>query len=255
MRSTIVALAIATGASTALADTVSMKFVTTGTGRSVSWHSERYAAMHPSSGGNPDGGSFAGQLLHNIQSADPGAPVGLGDIYTFCTEINQNTSTSYKNFTVGELTDAPVPAPQMSAGAAAAISRLYFYAVDDLALDLQETLTGTIDGQTANNFAAAFQLAIWEIVEDYDESATNKGLSATAGVGTDDFWVRTAGLVTYVNDLLAIARDTTRGSQSLKTLTNPGQQDQIILVPLPTSAGLAAVGLFGVVLAGRRRFA
>jgi len=194
----------------------------------------------------------AGQIKHTVDSSDSSL-VSVGDLLTFCTEIAQTTSGSFHDFDIKNIADAPDPEGALGpigSDKAEAIGRLYHYVVKDLGKDLQSTLD--------NDFAAAFQLAIWEIVEDFDKTAIDGGLAA----GSGDFKVldfsrssgtTASGVSTDFDTLIGVAKDTSLSGLRLGALTNPDRQDQIIIIPLPGTAGLAAFGLAGVGLAARRR--
>jgi hypothetical protein len=94
--------------------------------------------------------------------------------------------------------------------------------------------------------AAAFQLAVWEIV--YESSAhaytLNSGLLAALGTSVTT-------LATANNFLSTMGT----AKASLAALSSPNQQDQLVLVPLPTAAwmGLGLLASAAGVSYARRR--
>lgn len=230
-KATTATLALLAMTAAAYADSVEMRFVGSGQGRAVKVQINGVQQnLH------------AGQLNHEILSrSGPTAPA-VGALVTYCVDIYEFVSTQSQTYQVAELTDAPVAPGNtgMAQHQADAIGRLYTYA----------------NGQqygTNNNFAAAFQIAIWEIVADMDTE------SSTLSVASGDFraFNLNSGTTSYLNTLLAVATDTTIAPlANLRALTNDGAQDQLfdsVVIPLPGAAGLAAVGLAGVGFMARRR--
>ena len=223
---------VAVLATTALAaaDSVQMRFVDAGPGRDVRIRvdGEQYRV-------------HAGQLNHEVLSrTGPSAP-GVGMLTTYCVDVAEWVTRQSQTYQVSELTDAPVGVGSsgMSQATADAIGRLYAHA----------------DGQQFErnrNFSAAFQLAIWEVVADFDPSAD--GLDVTDG----DFraWNINGGTRNHLSTLLAVAADSSLAvNRRLRALTNDGAQDQIfeVVIPLPTTGAMAAVGLAGAGFVTRRR--
>ncbi|GIW74687.1 MAG: hypothetical protein KatS3mg103_1209 [Phycisphaerales bacterium] len=226
----LAAIAVLATTAIAAADSVTMRFVNPGPGRAVNIRIDgEQHYVH------------AGQLNHQILSrSGPSAPA-VGMLATYCVDVAEWVSPQGVTYDVRELTDAPVAGGNngMDAHKAAAIARLYTYA----------------NGQqfsTNNNFSAAFQLAIWEIVADMDTDST------TLSINDGDFraWGLNGGTAGHLATLLAVATDHTIAIRSrLLALTNDGAQDQLfqVAVPLPTTGALAAVGLAGAGLLSRRR--
>lgn len=222
--------AVLATASLAAADTVTMNYVGTGQGRNATIRVDgnRYTV-------------HAGQLVHEVTARNGSTGPALGRLTTFCVDVTEFVSSQSRVYDVSDLTDAPVY--QGNAGMdqhkADAIGRLYSFA----------------DGQqygTSRNFAAAFQIAIWEVVSDMDTEST--ALSVSDG----DFraWNLNSGTTTFLDMLLGVAGDDdVLISNRVMALTNDGSQDQMfeVVVPLPTTGAMAAVGLAGAGFIGRRR--
>jgi len=227
--------ATATAATAAAADTIDVKF--TGTGR----------------GGvakiNIDGSNktvFAGQLHHTLSSGTGDGANLEGDFLTFCADLTQYVTSSTETYDVTDIESLP-DAPEfagMGPDAAQAIAEIYQAAGgDQLAADADNAL------------AMAFQLAVWEIVYDFDEAEGAASLDFDEG----DFRVKKIknGLASSVNDFvddLFAAVGSGASAPGLYGLASNSSQDQIVMVPLPAPAILAATGLLGIA-AVRRRFA
>lgn len=148
----------------------------------------------------------------------------------------------------------------MNQDKADAIGRMYRYAVVTAGFDIFGNLGATaVPGDTSiADFAIAFQLAIWEIVEDFDSGLAGGGL----GSGDGNFQITnfstttetTASAVENWFDILIGVAAGGGAKFTLGALTSETRQDHIILIPLPSSAGLAAAGLIGLAAVRRRRF-
>ena len=136
--------ALALVSSNAAAQNVDMRFLDTGAGTQIKIWSDGY-----------DGRVFAGQLIHEIR--DDRDRDSLSGVYTtFCVDVHQFVTSGFEDYRVSNLTDVPDAHP-MSEGAAQALRDIYAYAADE---QLSES--------ASDSFAAAFQIAVWEIVEDFD---------------------------------------------------------------------------------------
>lgn len=229
---TTIACALAAAAG-ALADDVEMRFRGTANGQIVE--------------GSAKGQSFqvfAGQYKHQVNAASGKGESLIGDIIAFCTEVLQGVEPGFEDtaFDVVDLTEAPDPASdpfgpgQITQAEADAIGRLY------TAADGRQFSQSSAD--TA--FVTAFALAIWEITYD---------LAGGLDLADGDFII-SSDLTGVQGEFDALANAATDTSITpfgkLAALTNPDFQDQIVIIPLPGTAGLAALGLAGVALRRRR---
>ena len=104
------------------------------------------------------GNVFAGQLVHTIT----GGSTYDGPWITFCTDLAQHVSGSSKPFEVVSVEQIPGGSP-MGVEKANALRDLYAYAAGAQLLPT-----------ASNALAAAFQLAIWEVIVDFDASLADQ---------------------------------------------------------------------------------
>ena len=224
----IVLVAVATAAH---ADIVDMHYTGLGSGHRV----KIYAGHRPMN-------TFAGQLIHEVTRADESWPLGVGAQPFFCTDLFQTASGRSNPFTISELTEVPDSQP-MSASTALAVRSLFASASQS-----------QFDTHAPNDLAAAFQLALWEVVSDYDSRLGRSSLDIESG------WFRARdsggnGLSDAVQDRLGTFFDAVAGGErfdgEIFALRSPRAQDQ--LTSIPTSGSTASLCL-GLALAyGRRR--
>lgn len=232
MKTATFALLTAAAVTTAAnADFVDMKFLGTGRGDTV-------RATHL--GSTRD--LFAGQLNHRI-SGGAGATAAMnGDHLTFCSDFYQYVSSSYTQYEIVGLEAIPSSQP-MGAAKAAALRSLYASAG-----------SAALASNANTTLAAAFQVAVWEIVTDFDGTAGSLNLAA------GDFKAsRTNGqafsgaMATQLGDLFAAAVSPAVGGPSMIGLKSGSNQDQILVgfqVPAPGAMAVMGLGALGL---GRRR--
>ena len=165
---------------------------------------------------------------------------------SFCVELVQQVRTGNQyDYEIVDPTQVPSPNGDIDAGMAAEqaamISSLFDQHWDD-----------ATDGSSLN--AAAFQIAVWEIVYEGANVNYGDGQAAATGLSTQNGWFT----ATNNNGATDLADQWLAGlfnngiSAALMGFTSPTAQDQITIVPLPAPVALAGLGLLGVAL-GRRR--
>lgn len=181
---------------------------------------------------------FAGEIVHSARNG-----TGLGTWFngmtlnTFCTEIEQHVSGSWKQFTIsnpGLVTPSNPVAAKTQALA------------DMFALLQTRRTTSAFD----NNMAAAFQIAVWEIVYDFTADAGRSGLSLTTGrfeARNTNGNALSSGIATKVSEFWDAIGGGAR-TQDVFGFHNSTSQDQIV----PTPGGMVLAGL-GLAVMGRRR--
>lgn len=192
-------------------------------------------------------GVTAGELMWTVTASDwVGAKAGE-NIKTFCTDLYQYAGNG--SLAVTKLWDAPVPGPAMGKDRARLIQKLY--------------ASKHSESDDSGDKAAAFQLAIWEIIYDanFNPALVGSGRIA-AGIGIDagDFCLtnQTTTFKNLVNGFLdaAFASATQTKLVALSAphagSSNP-RQDQIYFAPLPTASALAGAGLLAMGARRRRR--
>lgn len=193
--------------------------------------------------------SFAGQLIHDVTQTDPAWGDLLGEQAFFCTDLFQGTSSSTLAYTLTGLTDVPDSQP-MSAATASAVESLFASADQaQFAADAPDDL------------AAAFQLALWEVVADYDDELGRSSLDLSNG------WFRASApsngplsnsVLARLNTLFdAVDAGESFGGQ-VHALRSPAAQDQLFAVAgipasVPTPGSLASFAAGMMLAAGRRR--
>lgn len=230
----ISALAIASAASAGVLD---LQFLSMGAGTEVSLME-----------GADSRDIFVGELEHEISNA-LGADAALNGIhYTFCSDITQSVSASeareYYTSPIEDMPDAPGVAA-MGVMKADAIRALYSSASSVLA-----------GGSLSDEYATAFQLVIYEIVDDFDGSAASIDVGAGYIQATDvGGGALDAGILATISSLtsdLMTALGNGEGSYAgVLGLASATHQDQLVFVPTP--GALALMGLGGLAATRRRR--
>ncbi len=194
--------------------------------------------------GNTTAGLF--QWVVNSSTSDD---ISAGQaLNSFCVELLQNVhvGNSY-DYEVVDPTEVPAPNgfldPGMSTEQASMISSLFDQHWDD-----------ANDGSSLS--AAAFQIAVWEIVYEGGQVDFGDGSSAATGFNTQDGWFTASNNngATDLADQWLASLFNNGVAAALIGFFSPGAQDQITIVPLPAPVALAGLGLLGVGL-GRRRIA
>jgi hypothetical protein len=247
--SVAVAGGIALLGSAAYDDTVSMTFDEVGLGQGVIFKFDGNGDGAFSGGagsGDLIGATVAGRLSWSVQSVTGDAnPYSAGQtLYTFCTEVNQYVGLG-QTYTYDLISAAQAPLSNpMGETAANALGSLFgaYY---------ETAVNGT------NAQAAAFQIAVWEIV--YEMADAVEGLE-DLNVNTGEFRVIAGATArAQANSWLASLAGLLVDGQILG-FGNLSGQDQLALgalagggvVPLPAPVMLAGFGLLGLVLARRR---
>ncbi len=212
--------------SLAIADYVDVSFLGTGSGQTVKITSP-----------SRTGSLFAGQLRHQLSNG----PAGFnGDWITYCTDLAQTVSGSTSQFELVAVDQLP-DRGGMGAAKAQAIQDMYTFAAGS-----------QLSNSTSNDLATAFQLAIWEVVSDFDAGGVANNLSMTAGFFTatmNNGAALSAGISAHISALFAAIG--ANSASDLVGIRSGTRQDQLLQV-IPGPGALALAGL-GMAVAGRRR--
>jgi hypothetical protein len=195
----------------------------------------------------------AGALKHHVQNDSQTFAGAL--LRTFCVDLAQNVVGQVRTYNIQSVASAPEPdAPTGNVGTVRAgfLQSLYYNAMQAGLIDNRGSATDAMTNQQAS----AFQLVIWELAfEDAGVlSAAVGGGSYASLLANDNFEVTSsisAGVASNLNTFFgwAFNGDTLGG---LRAMTSQTAQDQLIIIPLPTTGGLALAGLAGVAIRRRR---
>lgn len=226
-----------------MAGTVTMAF--TGVGKGLSGVNIQYNDGEYSTSVNV----FTGQLKWNVTATNH-PNIALGPMITFCTDIFQFAAS--KTFNVGPLKDAPNSPPNgpgpMGVEKAAMVTHLYsnYYHL-------------VSDSSASATMASAFQIAVWEIVNEELSTVLAGNFSLSSGwfkvgnMGSGDKLTAKNLAISMLNDVkTAWLGDLLKNDYSLAAAMSDSGQDQIVIVPLPPAVLMAGVGLLGA-LGLRRR--
>lgn len=218
---------VAAFASVASANTLELQFLGTGKGRNIKEVLDGKAQD-----------VFAGELRHFARNGTGlGASFNNLTLNTFCTEITQRVSSNWGAFTVTN--------PAWITPANPVIDRTQAVA------DMFALLTTKRASGLTNDAAAAFQIAVWELVYDFDAQTGRSSLDVTAGRFAAKNTNGSALSTAVMNEVNAFFNAIGSGARAgdVFGFANAGTQDQI--VPTPGALALAGVGLLAI--ARRRR--
>lgn len=247
VRTFIACAAVAALAGSASAATIKAKY------EGLAQNTGTYNISMTHSSGTISANVHAGALKHKVQND---SEIFAGQMLrTFCIDIAQNVVGQVRTYDIVSVASAPEPeAPTGAIGAVRAgyLQSLYANAINAGLIDRRGSATDAMTNQQA----AAFQLVVWELA--FEDAGV---LSAAVGLGNykdllkvDAFKV-TNSINTSVFNLTegffewAFSGDALGG---LRAMVSPTAQDQLIIIPLPTGAGLALAGLTGVAIRRRR---
>lgn len=233
-RNLFVSAVVIAAASTAMADTVQMRFVGTGAGRNVRITS-----------GSGTQSVFAGQLIHNF-SGGTGTLTSLsGDRFTYCVDISQSVTSSGRTYNLSTI-------DQLTSANPMGIDRAR--AIDDI---FEAQPFWPTQASVSSDYAAALQLVIWDIITDYNSSSGLSSLGLSSGTfratQTNGSSLSTS-VMTHYNTFVGYIGSVSSSAVTVLGFGNSSCQDQITptaTVPAPASGLLAALG--GLVVARRRR--
>ncbi|TDJ41929.1 MAG: hypothetical protein E2O54_03840 [Gammaproteobacteria bacterium] len=264
----IIGLFAVTG--TSHADQMNMTFGATGVyGEFV------HFTYNPVADGNPaliNGSTTAGKFGWTVEAGE--GPVSFGgrsfndgdQFSTFCTELTEfispgSTYTYYSSAIEDMPSYGQIGAPMM-AFRAGLLQELF----DNHYADATNGISDTIYSDTVE--AAAFQVAVWEIVYEDRLLEVNSGggtpLSVALNVGADNsglnsFVISQNALVVALADewLDALNGDVVAGNTLMGFASDSSEslasQDQVAyFIPLPAPVWMAGMGLLGIII-GRKR--
>lgn len=217
-----IAAVVVAAASAAHADIVNMKFTGTGKGTNIR------AVFH---GTQQD--VFAGQLKHTISGASGWNTYLNGSHITFCSDFNEYVTKTNKPYTIVDI-------PTL-------LTNVAFASDKSNVLGALFGFAGAnaVANAASNDYAAAFQIAVWEIVTDFDPIASGFGLGLTSGNFTARRTNNSALPTSISNQVSAFLNHATAnaaGNPNILGVTNRGAQDQIVIVPAPGAMALAGLG-------------
>lgn len=186
---------------------------------------------------------FAGQLNHRISNGTGLAAALNGDHVTFCSDFYQSVTSSNKQYEVVSVDLIPSSAP-MGAAKAQALRNIYTTAG-----------VNASDSAASNELAAAFQIAIWEIVTDFDGTASSLDLTAGSFKAKKTNGNAFSGsLASALTTIFTAATQAQPNQPNMIGLRSSAAQDQLLagfVIPTPGTATLALTGV--AFAAGRRR--
>lgn len=197
--------------------------------------------------GNTGQNVFSGQLHHTLFDGTGAASALNGNWVTYCTDVYQHVSSGGAEYTVLPVDFVPSSSP-MGDARADAIENMYLFAAG-----LQLTAAAT------NEYATAFQLAVWEIVHDFDAGLGLASLNITGGLfraTKTDGSSLSGGVLSHLSTFFTAAAGAApagEGGRSIMGLASGSAQDQIIATSIPAPGPLALAALGGLCLIPRRR--
>lgn len=237
MNHTTTAIAIIAAATTvASADIVDMKYTGVGAGKNVKIHFN-----------DSSFNAFAGEIEHEIQGAQSPNTFLNGTLYTYCADISEHVATNFSEYEITSVDNVPMTDNMftaMNSTKSSAIRALY-----------ATTYDAHLNREFDDTQAAAFQLTIWEIVNDYNGNESS--IDVTAGSLTfsktngKDIQNSIVNAVEGFKQKMTIGLEAGWGNFSgVVGLANAGAQDQLA-VPAPGAFALLAAG--GLITTRRRR--
>lgn len=219
-------LAVLSLAGAASAQTMDLSFLGTSAGSSVTVTAPGH-----------NGGTFAGQIRFNFANPQGGTPSSfVGNQISFCIELPQGVSSSARTYNyVPTTSPAFVTGNSTTDARRAAVAWLF-------------ERHGNQATSGNNTVAAAMQLAIWEVMNDWNPATGRASLDLSSGNLTSTV---SGATLTQANAFLDDAIPGIGLPTGVAIWTNNNVQDQITVVPTPGAGVIAAFALAGMV--GRRR--
>lgn len=232
-RNLFVSALVIAAASTAMADVVQMQFVGTGSGRSVRITS-----------GSGTQSVFAGQLVHNFSGGTGSLSSFTGDHFTFCVDLGQYVTNNPRTYTLTPV-DQLTSANPMGAARAQALNDIF------TAQPFWPT-----QASVSNDYAAALQLVIWDVITDYNSSSGLSSLGLSNGTfratNTNGSALGSA-LMAHYNTFVSYIGSSSGSGSALLGFGNSSCQDQITPGSIPAPASGLLAGMGALVMARRRR--
>ncbi len=176
---------------------------------------------------------------------------------TYCTQINEhinfNQTVTYQQVALEQVPDSP-PAPGPMGALKAVIVR-----------DLYARFYHQVKASGSDIQNSAFQCLVWEITHENTNAQTVAGVLGQLNLSQGAFQLSASGntnksVFDTANGMLAAlggANDNDfrcfSNGNNLRGLRHDTAQDQILVVPIPAPALMAAAGLLGVGVWSRRR--
>lgn len=186
---------------------------------------------------------FAGRLMHTVQR-NGGGTYSMASFSTDLLQACSSSSTPYNTSSVA-LLSGNAGVTNLGMGKMQAV-----YDIFAAAANRQFTL--------GHDYATAFQVALWEIVYDYNPNAQNQGLNIASGVfraTQTNGALLSQSIRDKVGFLLNAVVTTNANGTNVMGYRSGGYGDQVTqILPLPTGAWLGMAGL-GLVAVARRRLA
>lgn len=191
---------------------------------------------------------FAGELNHVITSATGLDSYLNGEHRTFCADITETVASNGAQYFTAPLETIPLTASNsvpMSSTRADAIRALY-----------RSSSATLLAGNLTNAYAAAMQLTVWEIVNDFDGSENSINLDQgtlriTGTNGSDMNQDILDQLSNLKSDIMFALNQQNDGVERVIGLANSGAQDQLVTIPAPGALALLMAG--GCIVHRRRR--